>query len=450
MHDANPDVSAVSATLRLAEATIGAVHVGIPADAVVQGIAAPDTPSQLPRRQGALCGIVDYEGMLVPVVDLARWVDVGAAPAGPGRILILRDGARVLGLQVSGVGGLVDVDRASVTRLHRDDGPEEVFHSAARSPESGHILSLLDVDRLATLAAAWGDGGATLSVVAAPEPIVTTMPYALLRAGALRLGVPAADLAEVLPMPALEGFGGGIGGAYCMWRGRHLPVLGPDVLGAYLSTSGVADLRAPGLLAVLEQDGLALGVPVHAVLELAAFDPAEAHVDAPGAVTATVYDGNGAVGLIDTAALFARCPEAALSKPDGAPRMVADGKLGIDNEVACIVFEADGMGAATIDCVEQVLPLTGPVDATMPWDGRAIAMVDLRPAQARGGSGHVLIVRGADLGHVACVVTRVHLMIPAGTGRLYRMGAGGANPVQFITTGDGAERASYRMIDLAA
>jgi len=141
---------------RLAQASIGAVHLGIPVEAVVQAIALPGTPAFLPRRQGALRGVVDHLGSLVPVVDLARWVDVGqSAPSIDARILVLRDGARTIGLQVDAVGGLVDIEARHFTRLHHDDNPEDVFQTAVRSPENGRVLSLLEVGRLADLALAW-------------------------------------------------------------------------------------------------------------------------------------------------------------------------------------------------------------------------------------------------------------------------------------------------------
>ncbi|HBI71054.1 MAG TPA: hypothetical protein DDZ22_19190, partial [Massilia sp.] len=82
--------------LHLAEAGIGAVWVGIPAESVLQAVTLPPAPALLPRRHGALLGVVEHEGRLVPVVDLARWVDVGtapeqgqASPAAAARVLIL-------------------------------------------------------------------------------------------------------------------------------------------------------------------------------------------------------------------------------------------------------------------------------------------------------------------------------------------------------------------------
>lgn len=438
--------------LRLAEVRLDAVDVGIDAAAVVQALPLPADAPALPRRAGALAGVVEHGGALVPVVDLARWVDTGARGDGSdARILILADGGRVLGLRVSSVGGLVDVAPGDVTRLHHDDDAEEVFHSAARSPETGRILSVLDVGRLAALAQAWSDGAASAATAAAPAAsaaagaadAAATRTYALLDAGAVRLGVPADGLAEVMPMPPRDTIGAG-DGRWCTWRGRHLAI----VPLAAVVPGAADDTGAAPLLAVLERDGLALGLPVRATLRLAQCVP-----PAAGAAVATVYDEDGAeLQLLDLAPLFARRPEAALSRVshDGtaAPGSRAGGTdAGKPNDTAYVVFEADGLAAAPLATLERILPLAGPPGATLPWDGRAIPVVDLRrpdPASAPAAGGQVLVVRaGAD--HVACVVARVHLMIPAGAGRMYRLGA-----TAFVTTEDGAARASYRTVDLAA
>jgi len=285
--------------MQLAEVRIDAVDVGIAAASVVQAVPLPDALAAPPRRTGALAGVVDHGGVLVPVVDLARWVALGERRDGHKdephtRILILRDGARMLGLRVSAVGGLVDVAPDGITRLHHDDDADEVFHSVARSPETGRVVNVLDVGKLAALACAWNGGAATVAS-APPPPPRRTCTYALLDAGPLRLGVPAGALAEVIPMPARTPIGDG---AWCTWRGRHVAIVPPAALDPVLAQDG-ADL-----LAVLEHDGLALGVPVRATLRLADFIPA-----------ATVYDDDGAeVRLVDVAALFARRPEAALSR----------------------------------------------------------------------------------------------------------------------------------------
>ncbi len=439
--------------LRLAQARIGAVHLGIAADSVVQAIPAPDSLALLPLRGQALRGVIEHGGALVPVVDLARWVEVGQAAPAPGesaRILVLREGARSIGLLVDALGGLVDVDAAEVRRLHHGDDPDDVFHSAVRAPD-GAILSLLEVARLADLALAWS---AALPAPAAPArsdagPDADAGPvrslYALLDTGRGLLGVAPADLAEVLPMPALERLGGGAGGAYCGWRGRHLAVL--PCAAVMEAEEGAADGAAP-LLAVLVHAGLALGLPVRGVRQLRSLPPGLALADG---VTASVFDEDGGeVRLLDSARLFARFPEAALSRQE-TPASAGSAQPDAGNDCAYIVFEADGLQAVPIGAVERIVPLVPPLAATMAWEGRAIPLADRRAASSAqaDGPGHVLVAAGPR-GPVGHVVARVHSLIPARTGRLYRMGVGAGRRVEFITAGDGDAQASYRIVELAA
>jgi len=432
-----------SPSVGLAAARVGAVRLGIEVDAVVQAIPVPAAQALLPRRQGALCGVVPHEGVLVPVVDLARWVDVGTAAAGPrggARVLILRQGGRTLGLQVDSVDGLVEVPGAAIARLHHDADPDEVFHSAAQVPGSGEILSLLDVGRLAALAASWheDDAPAPAGEVATADP--ATQPghdYALLQLDGVRLGVPAGDLVEVMAMPALECFGAGIEGAWCRWRGRHLPVLAGGALPA------LPGADAAPLLAVIEHGELVLALPVRAALALAAFSAPDAD---PGALTATVYDEEAReVQLLDTAALFARSPQALLSRAEAAATASrAAGNPGIVNTGAYIVFEAGQLAATPIATVEQIVPLPpGGAAATMPWNGAALPLVDLRPAPQAGAAGHVLVAAG-EAHRAGYIVAHVELLVPAGSGKLYRVGT-----VDFITVAGADGEASYRIVDLA-
>ncbi|KQQ97109.1 chemotaxis protein CheW [Massilia sp. Leaf139] len=425
-------------TLRLAAAHVGAVRLGIPAEAVVQAIPVPAQQALLPRRQGALAGVVLHEGALVPVVDLARWVDVGQPRGerlGSARILVLRQDGRTLGLQVDSVDGLVEVPGADVARLHHDEDAEEVFHSAARVPDSGIILSVLDVGHLAALAASWHQAAPPVDIPATEQAGTPAgRDYALLQLDDVLLGVPAGDLVEVMRMPALERFGAGIDSAWCGWRGRHLPVLAGGAL------PGLPSADVAPLLAVLEHGGLALGLPVRSALALRSFA-----TEGDGELVATVYDEDGQeVRLLATAALFARFPEALLSKPEetGGARAAQDG--GVPNEEAYIVYEAGQPAATPIGAVEQIVPLSAGGGATMPWDGGALPLVDLRPVQEAGMPGHVLVASHGER-RTGFVVTRVALLIPAGSARLYRLGAGRG----FVTVDTAAGQASYRIVDLA-
>jgi chemotaxis signal transduction protein len=442
------------ARLRLAQARVGAVHLGIPADSVVQAIPVPDSLSLLPLRGKALRGVIDHGGVLVPVVDLARWVDVGSAVPSPGdaqRILVLSEGGRTIGLLVDALAGLAEPDAAGARRLHHGDDPDDVFHSAVQAPD-GPILCLLEVGRLAELALAWS---AALPAASAHAPAAGGEPdaptdaptdaaslVALLDTGHGLLGVAPAHLAEVIPMPALEQLGGG---AWCGWRGRHLAVL-PCAALMGGQADGADDGAAP-LLAVLAHEGLALGLPVRGVLQLRAAPPGLALADG---LTATAFDADGSeIRLLDTASLFARYPEAALSRQDGlAASASADHAADAANAGAYIVFEAAGMQAVPIAAVEQILALADGAGTSMPWRGAAIPLVDLRaPGPARAAAGHVLVAQGAR-GPAAYVVTRVRSLIPAGAGRLYRMGAG--RRTEFIMAGEGTEQASYKIVELAA
>lgn len=438
-------------TVCLAAATVGAVRLGIPVETVVQAIAVPDNPALLPRRQGALCTVVLHEGAPLPVVDLARWVEVGAASTGSAasaRILVLHAGGRSVGLQVDALAGLVEVPGSAIARLHHDDHPEELFHSAVRVADGDgddRILSLLDVGRLATLAATWhaadapapGPAAARASVAAA-----TTRDHALLQLDGLRLGIAAASVVEVMPMPALEQFGSGIDGAWCLWRGRHLPVLAANAL------PGLPPADGAPLLAVVEHAGLVLGLPARAVLALQPFAAADA---AKGTLTTTVYDTDGAeLRLLDSAALFARFPEALLSRQEdmaGAARLVGQDS-GRPNDIAYVVYEAAQTAATPIAAVTQILALApGALSATMEWRGAALPLVDLRaPAQAEA-AGHVLVVAN-DEDAAGYVVSRVAHLVPAGGGKVYRLGGASGRAVEFVTV-DGVEgEASYRIVAL--
>lgn len=426
-----------------ASAAVGAVRLAIPVETVVQAIPLPDKPALLPRRQGALCTVVLHDGAPLPVVDLARWVEVGRAGSDGSagmRILVLRAGGRSVGLQVDALDGLVEVPGAAIARLHHDDHPEELFHSAVRVADGDGILSLLDVERLATLAATWhaADAPAPLPAAAAASVDAAACDYALLQLDGLRLGIAAASVVEVMPMPALERFGEGIDGAWCLWRGRHLPVLAAGAL------PGLPPADGAPLLAVVEHAGLALGLPTRAVLAIQAFAAFDA---ASGALTATVYDEDGAeLRLLDSAALFARFPEALLSRQEdaaGAAR-TSSRDSGKPNDIAYVVYEAAQIAATPIAAVAEILALApGVPGATMAWRGAALPLIDLRaPGQAQA-AGHVLVVE-SDGDAAGYVVSRVAHLVPAGGGRVYKLGGA----VEFVTV-DGVEgEASYRIVEL--
>ncbi|MBD8566471.1 chemotaxis protein CheW [Oxalobacteraceae sp. CFBP 8763] len=436
-----------SARLTLARIRIGEVGIGLRIEAVLQALPLPATLGRLPLRTHALLGMVDHDGMAVPVIDLARWLDVGAAPAGAvPQLLLLRDGDRTVGLRVDALEELVEVEAAALQRLHHGDDPDDVFHSAVPAG-NGVLLSLLEVTRLADLAQCWSTAP-TAATAAAPTapPAADTLQrtcYALLDTGHGLIGVPPAALAEVLALPALTHIGSS---AWCRWHDSQLALI-----------AGTALFQAPGvdtrvaaapLLAVLQQADLALGVPVQAVLRLEEFGPGVPSTDGVGE---NVIDASGAtVLLVDVTRLLARHPEAALARGDSVTA-TASTSVSTSNAEAYIVFDAAGLQALPLAAIEQIVPLDVPLGATMAWQGAAIPLIDLRGEApdadaADGPDGTVLVAQGAH-GLAGHVVHRVQSLIPAGAGRMFNMGANGT---EFITTDDGGQEATYRIATLSA
>jgi chemotaxis signal transduction protein len=487
------DATSGPAAVQLAVAMVGAVTVGVPAAAVLQALPLAGALHPLPRRQGALCGVVEHGGRLVPVVDLARWVDVGApgTPDGHGdradRILVLGNGSRTIGLRVNAVVGLTDVPAAALARVLHDDDPAEVFHTVVRSDQLDRVLSVLDVDRLIALAAAWHGAPASSAAIngaetngeenggadgASARPVGGGVLHALLAVGDTRIAVPATELAEVIRMPELRAIGPAGGSHYCCWRDRNLAVVDIAAL------LGMPAARQSPLLAIVERGGLALGLIVREALELRAV-PCAANVanvanvtnvgavDAAGASAApdklaklasTTFDADGgAIDVIDTAALFARAPEAALSRVT-ASAAADPGKVQRLNDGAYVVFQTEQRHATPIAPIEEILALRADhVDSreqlvpTIAWREQPLPVTDLRapgtPTPPHCGA-RIIVVRG-PAGCTGYVVKQVVLLIPPNTGKLYRMALAGAGLVEFITTGEAAEQVSYRTMDLA-
>lgn len=444
---------------------LGAARIGIPADSVVRALSAPEQYAALPRRHGALLGMLAVDGLPVPVIDIGCWVALAGMPdsgANPElaqtlrRVVLLRDGARLAAVQVDALEPLAALPASAIVRLCHDDDPEQLFHSAALLPDSGETLALLNVANLFELSHSWCEAAGVADAAASEDDAshaaadTAEDTWALVDAFGETLALRADHVAEVTPMPALESFYGGSGVSLCEWRGGHLAVL---PLGRLLGSTSTA--TAP-LLAVLRLGELSLGLPINHVRELRqlAADPQGVRTAAAGRLPCvTVSSDDGAtIRMVDTEALFAMHPEGALNL---SPQSEAASPAR-RNEETYVVVDAGGKLALPINAFEEVLHaapeecVSAPdgKGATLNWRGATIPVRDLRQpplGAARRGKVSLVVLRN-DAAPVALAVDHVVSMIPPGGAELQRMQRGG-QMVELLILSEDSGSSTYRIAD---
>ncbi|PWF44044.1 chemotaxis protein CheW [Massilia glaciei] len=431
-------------------AELGAMRLGVPVGAVVGALKRPAARVSLGRRRGAVCDVVTHLGRPLPVLDLGLWVEVGeSAPGSRPRslILVLRDGARMIGVLVDALEGVVGIAPDALVRTHHDASADEIFHSVAVGGEGDRPLSLLDVARLMALAQAWADDAPSQlpeAVGGAGEAAAAKagQDWAVIESAGVRMAVPAVDVGELLAMPELGEFAGSAASGICHWRGRHVPVLDAGAL------FGKAPARTgPALLLTVCRAGLALGLAVDKVLRICRIkEDANGHArhpDAPLFVRASVIDEDGVpVNLIDTGRLMAMFPEVSISEvAAGGAHLPGAART---NSGAYIVYKAGATVASPIDGLEEVLPARAYAGGTMAWRGKAVALVDLR--WPNSAAGNILVLR--HQGRLAGIlIDSVELLITPNSAHLTKVSLPGAR-FEMLTTGRGRDQASHRVLDL--
>lgn len=452
------DVSTDSGLAPHVVVRIGAARIGIPADSVLRALSAPEQFAPLPRRHGALLGVLTVDGLPVPVIDVSCWVALAGVDAGDARlrrVVLLRAGERMAALRVDTLDPMAALPASAVVRLCHDDDPEQLFHSAAVLPDSGETLALLNVDNLFDLSHSWCNAagvpaGAQDTAVSgsAAEP---TQTWALLQAYGEQLAIRAEHLAEVLPMPAQERFLGSSGATLCRWREGHLAVLPL----ARLLGQDAAD--AAPLLAVLCMGEQSLGLPVHQVCELRQLPEPPQGVRTEGegrlsCLSVTADDGT-TLRLLDTPALFTMHPEAALNVEI---RQAASGGVR-HNEETYVVLDAGGKLALPIDAFEEVLHVepeqcvalpSGGASATLHWRGATIAVHDARKQIPQRGKVPLVVLR-TEAEPVALAVDSVVSMITPGSAQLTRMQRAGET-VDLLILDEESGSSTYRVADASA
>lgn len=450
--------------VQLAVARIGKTFIGIEALYVAQATVAPESNRTLPRRSGALAGVIRYRSLNVPVVDLRRWVDLGTADVAgaPQRVIVLQAATRTVGLIVDEIVGLSTVERTQIEKLVHDDNAEEVFHSVVSTGENNQLLNLLDCESLMVLAAAWVKADSeetevtdTSHHIVETRSTVSQPSYALFELGSSIVAVEASAVAEVFPMPPLHKFESRNVVGLCDWRDRKAIILSPNTI------LGQRDPVDYPLVAIFMYQGLALGIPVQRATRLTQAPDLTKAVSHSDFVQIFYDNEENKLHVIDTAKLFAAFPEASISSHTsvGSTRPLPidqTGRTRSDNNTGFIAYEADGYAALPLTAIEEILPgsilnVSDSPGTVMQWRGRALHLIDLRTNTVKvddtvAQDGHIIVLRKSN-DFAALLVHRVCTLIPPGTGEIFKMRLAGINSRSFLTTGQNADKVSYVVMD---
>ncbi|GKS86033.1 chemotaxis protein CheW [Acidovorax sp. SUPP1855] len=463
---------------------VGDCHIAIAAVHVERAIAIPPQGlAALPRRQGALAGMIDLEGRPVPVVSLERWLPIQASPAGGAlqRVLVLHAGPARIGLRVDEVLGVKPVDPHAIVRVHHDGGEEELFQSVVPASAGAPILSVLEVERLMALCQVWCDDpalatdpapatAAAPSAARPPDQQALAERHAVFAVGDDLWAVPARAIHTVVPVPRIELNvpPGHFTVAISTLRGRKLPLV--DVA-AGAARAGAA-LRP--WVAVLESQGQWIGLTADTCRQLA--DLAEADLaPTPGDPLLkglALVAGLGTLRVLDIGKLFEAVPEAAVSEvaPAAAPVDGAEGAGGAPTDAQAdtdqagghfLVFEADALYASPVDQVVGVVDLPQPVidelvrgrTAVMDWRGTTLKVACMPSLNGRPGAepprmAILLQPDPADHATVGIAIAKLCDWLPAHRADVRAMRLGSVGEFRMVTHQRGSASASMVVVDL--
>ncbi|PJD00370.1 hypothetical protein GQ37_001755 [Janthinobacterium sp. BJB1] len=436
---------------------IGLLQVGIASLHVRQALPLPAGVLPMPGATGALAGVFSHLGQVIPLIDLRGWLDMPAdAPCA--YVLLLAAEGRLAGLAVDAICSVRKIHPDHIEQVCHDDAPDRFFRHVARHAGGDELLNLLEPQRLMLRAQAWSrTAGMQTGLDARPRDAQAggSVPLALFELAGRVLALPATLVAEVLPCPPLDtafGWNGQLAGV-ARWRGRQVYVLN----GAVLDGALPAPSAPPPLLAVLERDGLCLGLRVDKTLAVRDTDSSRIlhGSDGPCAhalVAATITAASGPPQLVlDDAALLALCPQASQATGDQAP--AHDERSGD----AYIICDAGEELALPMSAIVTILPL--PADMQAPasdgmaapggsctWQGRPLPLIALGPQGAP--TARIVVIEHAAR-HVGLLVRNLITLVPAYAATKSRFRQFGGPPLTIITL-DSAERASsYRLLDAA-
>ncbi len=92
---------------------LGAEEYSIPILKVREIINVPGM-TRLPHTPGYIEGVADLRGSVVPIVNIKKLVQLGGAPCGGGKVIVLSDGKVTFGILVDGITGVIGIEDSSI------------------------------------------------------------------------------------------------------------------------------------------------------------------------------------------------------------------------------------------------------------------------------------------------------------------------------------------------
>jgi len=370
-----------SGTTLIASCRLDGIVFAVSANHLLGAVRYVDALTPLPRRQGAVAGVIRYREHAIALLDLRLWLpwassgEAASAPSGA-LALVLQLGSRHVAVQIDQIEGLTSVASSQIQRVHQQDNEEDVFHTVlsipARAPEAEQkTIPLLDVAALMRLSAVWSESIAQIASVTAgthagtehTEAVAKKIQMALVTIGEQKLAISIDAIRSVEPLPALKPLPGApalLG--YVHLHERDVPVM--DAAALLQSDIGAT---TPLMVLLLHED-LWVGLPVTAIDALQAVDLAQLRPhEQAGYPASLLMTGvlslpvHGAVLVPDIAAITSQYPLGTRRDAKLPTLLSANNKTSLQ-EQAYIVVEAGYTWALPMDVMAAVAFLDDSVE----------------------------------------------------------------------------------------
>ncbi|MCX2863615.1 chemotaxis protein CheW [Paucibacter sp. PLA-PC-4] len=430
----------------------------------------PGGLGQVPRRKGALAGVIQSNSEAIPVASIGEWVKLDASPSSSSverRVLILRGKAGRLGILVDALLGVASVGRERIQQIFRNEDPEELFDRVLPSPDASlQSLPLLEADRLLHLANMWCE-----SRRVAPGHLSQRQKhaahekrgrYAVLSVGSpgseTLYAVPATAVSEAIAAPIPESTLK-LGGRTCgvtTYRGRKLAMV--DF--AAITDTGT-NLDADWI-AVVNNKGSHLGLCIQAAKQLLDLAPGEIEpsIDHPLLSGVAVVEQLGQVRVIDMDRLFESSPESVIggeldASPAAAP--MPEGRRPGASATPYLLFQAGRRYASPVDGIVQIVALDARAEKELNagsstmirWRDRTVRVAGFPSIGAEPATHSKLAVLVETDGAVAGVaIDKLEAWVPAHSVEQSSIRLGLMGDVSMVTIPGNAEPVSTVVVNL--